>query len=103
MPKINQNYSKLPGSYLFSDIAKRVDRYKSEHPGNSVISLGIGDVTLPIVPAVTAAMHRATDEMEMPPPFADTAPSRATSFCVRRWHSSSIFPAARPSALTRFL
>ena len=63
MLKVNENYLKLPGSYLFSDIAKRVAAYKAEKPDNSLISLGIGDTTRPLPKAVIDAMHKAVDEM----------------------------------------
>ncbi len=63
MTQINQNFLKLPGSYLFSEIARRVSAYTSAHPEAKMIRLGIGDVTRPLVPAVIAAMHSAVDEM----------------------------------------
>ena len=63
MAQINENYLKLPGSYLFSDIAKKVAAYQAEHPEKEVIKMGIGDVTRPLVPAVIEAMHKAVDEM----------------------------------------
>ncbi|MDR1368777.1 MAG: LL-diaminopimelate aminotransferase [Dysgonamonadaceae bacterium] len=63
MVLINEHYPKLPGSYLFSEIAKRVKVYKELHPEAQVISLGIGDVTQPLAPAVIEAMHKAVDEM----------------------------------------
>ena len=63
MTKINQNFLKLPGSYLFSEIARRVSAYTTAHPEAKMIRLGIGDVTRPLVPAVIAAMHSAVDEM----------------------------------------
>ena len=49
MYKINDNYLKLPGSYLFSTIGKKVAAYKEANPDRDVISLGIGDVTLPMI------------------------------------------------------
>jgi LL-diaminopimelate aminotransferase len=61
--KINKNYNNLKDSYLFSTIAKKVKQFKEENPNKKVISLGIGDVTLPLVPAVIEAMHDAVDEM----------------------------------------
>ncbi|WP_099204139.1 LL-diaminopimelate aminotransferase [Scatolibacter rhodanostii] len=61
--QINQNYLALQDSYLFSTIAKKVSAYKAEYPDKKVISLGIGDVTLPLVPAVTSAMQKAVAEM----------------------------------------
>ena len=60
--RINENFAKLPGSYLFSEIARRVAAYTGEHPEADLIRLGIGDVTLPLAPAVLEAMHRAVDE-----------------------------------------
>lgn len=63
MLKVNQNYLKLPGSYLFSDIAKKVKKYKEEHQGHEVISLGIGDVTRPLTPTIIKALHDAVDDM----------------------------------------
>ena len=53
MFKVNTNYQKLPGSYLFSTIAKKVSEYAQAHPEKTLIRLGIGDVTLPLPPAVT--------------------------------------------------
>ena len=61
--KVNENYLNVKESYLFSDIAKRVNSYLADNPGKSVIRLGIGDVTLPLAPAVLDAMHKAVDEM----------------------------------------
>ncbi len=60
---INENYLKLPGSYLFSTIAKKVSAYQEENPEVEIIRLGIGDVTQPLCPAVIGALHRAVDEM----------------------------------------
>lgn len=60
---INKNYSNLRESYLFSGITKRINAYKAENPGSEIISLGIGDVTLPLVPAVIEALHIAVSEM----------------------------------------
>lgn len=63
MTKVNQNFLKLPGSYLFSEIARRLAAYTAEHPEAKMIRLGIGDVTRPLAPAVIQAMHKAVDEM----------------------------------------
>ena len=63
MFQINENFVKLPQSYLFSDIAKRVAAYTQANPDKSIIRLGIGDVTKPLAPAVVDAMKRACDEM----------------------------------------
>ena len=63
MFKINENYQKLPGSYLFSTIAKKVAAFTEANPDKELIRLGIGDVTQPLAPAVIEAMHKAVDEM----------------------------------------
>ncbi len=61
--KINQNLAALPAGYLFAEIAKRVKEYSAAHPEADILRLGIGDVTLPLVPAVVEAMKTAADEM----------------------------------------
>jgi len=61
--KINSNYLKLEDSYLFSLIAKKINEYRSQYPQKKLIRLGIGDVTLPLVPSVLEAMHKAVSEM----------------------------------------
>ncbi len=61
--KINNNYLNLQQSYLFSTIAKKVNEYKTANPNSEIIRLGIGDVTLPLAPAVVEAMKKAVDEM----------------------------------------
>lgn len=63
MALLNEHYLKLQKSYLFADIAKKVNAYKISHPKSKVISLGIGDVTQPLAPAVIEAMHKAVDDM----------------------------------------
>ena len=63
MTYINEDFLKLPGAYLFSEIAQKVTAFKTQDPEADVISLGIGDVTQPLIPAVTEALHRAADEM----------------------------------------
>ena len=80
MAKINENYGKLTESYLFSNIAHRVSTYQKENPAADIIRLGIGDVTLPLCPAVIEAMHQAVDEMGNKIPFTVTAPSKVTRF-----------------------
>ena len=64
MAKINQNFLKLNQDYLFSKILEETNKYKEKNPGKELISLGIGDVSLPLVPAVIDAMHKAVDEMK---------------------------------------
>lgn len=63
MLKINDNYLKLPGSYLFSEIARRVEVFTKNNPNKKIIKLGIGDVTKPLTPAVIKSLHLAVDEM----------------------------------------
>ena len=80
MFKVNDNYLKLPGSYLFSTIGKKVAAYKAENPDRQVISLGIGDVTQPLAPAVIKAMHSAVDEMADAATFHGYAPDLGYEF-----------------------
>ena len=63
MTKVNQNFLKLPGSYLFSEVARRISAYSAAHPEAKIIKLSIGDVTRPLAPAVIEAMHEAVTEM----------------------------------------
>ena len=63
MALINEHFLKLSNYYLFADIAKKVNAFKVLHPRTQVISLGIGDVTQPLCPAVIEAMHAAVDDM----------------------------------------
>ena len=63
MVKINENYQKLPGSYLFSEVARRISVYSAAHPEARIIKLSIGDVTRPLAPAVIQAMQKAVEEM----------------------------------------
>ena len=63
MVSVNQDYLKLRGSYLFSEIGKRVRQFSEENPEKRIIRLGIGDVTQPLAPAVIEALHKAVDEM----------------------------------------
>ena len=63
MALINEHFQKLQKNYLFADIAKKVNAFKVSHPKVELISLGIGDVTQPLCPAVIKAMHKAVDDM----------------------------------------
>lgn len=80
MFKINDNYLKLPGSYLFSTTGRKIREYKEAHPDKKVISLGIGDVTLPLADAVIESMHKAVDEMASPETFKGYAPDLGYEF-----------------------
>lgn len=77
---INENYQKLPGSYLFSSIAKKVAAYSNANPEKKIIRLGIGDVTQPIAPAILEAMHKAVDEMGTAEGFHGYAPDLGYEF-----------------------
>lgn len=80
MYKINENYLKLPGSYLFSAIGKKVAAYEKEYPEKSIIRLGIGDVTQPLAPAIIKALHKAVDEMGAAETFHGYAPDQGYEF-----------------------
>lgn len=80
MFKVNENYLKLPGSYLFSTIGKKVSKFQKANPDKEVISLGIGDVTQPLAPAVIAAMHEAVEEMGKADTFRGYAPDLGYEF-----------------------
>lgn len=80
MFQINENYLKLPGSYLFSTIGRKVKEYSETHPDRELIRLGIGDVTLPLVPAVIEALHGAVDEMGRAESFRGYAPELGYEF-----------------------
>jgi LL-diaminopimelate aminotransferase len=69
MVKINDNFTKLPGGYLFPEISRRVKAFMAENPPKPLIRLGIGDVTQPLCPAVIEALHKATDEMAVKETF----------------------------------
>ena len=80
MVKINENYLKLPGSYLFSEVARRISAYTAAHPGVTITKLSIGDVTRPLVPAVIQAMHKAVDEMGTAEGFHGYGPEQGYPF-----------------------
>ena len=63
MFKVNDNYLKLPGSYLFSTIGKKVAAFQEANPDKNIIRLGIGDVTQLLAPAIIEAFHKSVDEM----------------------------------------
>ena len=77
---VNENYQKLPGSYLFSTIGKKVNAYQEANPDKEIIRLGIGDVTQPIAPAIIEAMHKAVDEMGHAETFHGYAPDLGYAF-----------------------
>ncbi len=80
MIRANENYSKLQASYLFSDIAKRVNEYQKNHPDEKVIRLGIGDVTMALAPAVIKGFHEGVDEMANDASFRGYGPEQGYAF-----------------------
>ena len=80
MFKLNDNYLKLPGSYLFSTIGKKVNAYSQANPDKKIIRLGIGDVTQPLAPAIIKALHSAVDEMADAKTFRGYAPDLGYEF-----------------------
>ena len=84
MAYINENYLKLPGSYLFREIAHRVAVYKEKHPTADIISLGIGDVTQPLPSACIEAMHKAVDEMAAMKTFHGYGPEQGYNFLIEK-------------------
>lgn len=82
MLRINDNFQKLPGSYLFAEIARRVKAYQEAHPEADIIRLGIGDVTKPLVPAVIEATHKAVEEMGHQETFHGYGPDFGYDFLV---------------------
>ena len=82
MVYINDNFTRLPETYLFSEIAKRVQAFKNEHPEAQIIRMGIGDVTLPLPKTVIEAMHKAVDEMATGATFKGYGPEQGYSFLI---------------------
>lgn len=80
MAKLNENYLNLKESYLFSEIAKRVNNFIEENPDKNVIRLGIGDVTLPLADGVIKSMHEAVDEMGNAETFKGYGPEQGYDF-----------------------
>lgn len=80
MIRLNEHYSKLKASYLFADIAKRVNAYVAANPAKPVIRLGIGDVTEPLPPVCISALHAATDEMANRATFKGYGPEQGYAF-----------------------
>lgn len=80
MYQVNTNYLKLPGSYLFSTIAKKVAAYQEANPDKEIIRLGIGDVTQPLPKVVIDALHKAVDEQADAKTFRGYAPDLGYDF-----------------------
>lgn len=82
MLKINENYLKLPGNYLFAEIRNRVNDFKSKNPNADVISLGIGDVTRPLNNEIVSALHKAVDDMSVEESFKGYGPDQGYNFLI---------------------
>lgn len=89
--KINKNYQKLEDSYLFSTIAHKVAEFTKNNPEAAVIRLGIGDVTLPLAPAVVKAMNKAVEEMGVKETFRGYGPEQGYGFlkeAIQKYYAS---------------
>lgn len=84
MALVNENYLKLPGSYLFSEIARRVNQFKKDNPDTDIIRLGIGDVTRPLPSAVVEAMKKAVEEMGRQETFRGYGPEQGYEFLIEK-------------------
>ena len=82
MATVNENYLKLPGSYLFAEIGRRVTAFKEAHPEADIIRLGIGDVTQPLPAVCIEAMHKAVDEMAQAETFHGYGPEQGYDFLI---------------------
>lgn len=82
MALVNEHFLKLQNSYLFSDIAKKVNSFKVTHPKDKIIRMGIGDVTQPLAPAVIEAMHKAVDELAHKESFHGYGPEQGYPFLI---------------------
>lgn len=92
MLKINENYLKLPGNYLFAEIRNRVSKYKELNPNADVISLGIGDVTQPLNEEIIEALHKAVDDMADGKTFKGYGPDQGYDFLVNEIISNEYNP-----------
>ena len=80
MALVNEHFLKMPGNYLFADVARKVAAFKAAHKNVNVISLGTGDVTRPLAPAVVEALHKAADEMGREETFRGYGPEQGYPF-----------------------
>jgi LL-diaminopimelate aminotransferase len=82
--RINENYLQLPGNYLFSEIARRINKYKTEHPEAEIIRLGIGDVTKPLPASVIDGIQNAVTEMSSEKSFRGYGPEQGYPFLIQK-------------------
>ena len=89
--KFNSHFSEISENYLFAEVADRVAAYSKAHPDKSILKLGIGDVTLPLAPAVIEAMHGAVDDMSRKETFKGYGPYEGYDFLresIKNYYSS---------------
>ena len=84
MFKVNDNFLKLPASYLFSEVAKRINKYTAAHPEAEIIRMGIGDVTRPLAPEVIKALHEAVDDEARGETFHSYGPEQGYTFLTEK-------------------
>src|SRR3972149_10036608 len=82
MATINENFLKLKAGYLFPEISRRISAYKDKNPDAKIISLGIGDVTQPLPPAVISAMKKAVDEQAKEETLHGYGPEQGYDFLI---------------------
>jgi LL-diaminopimelate aminotransferase len=101
MPRINEAFLNLQSSYLFAEVKRRTQAYRDAQPGVRLTDLGIGDVTLPLPPAVVQALEQATREQARAETLRVTAPMSATSSCAPRSPRTTSAPRrhARPDEI----
>lgn len=92
MALVNEHFLKLPGSYLFSDIAKKVNTFKITHPKQDIIRLGIGDVTQPLPKACIEAMHKAVEELASKDTFRGYGPEQGYDFLIEAIIKNDFIP-----------
>jgi LL-diaminopimelate aminotransferase len=92
MARVNENYLQLPNDYLFAEIARRTDKYRSEHPNAAIIRMGIGDVTRPLVPAVVAGLQSAVAEMGKAETFQGYGPYQGHPFLIEKIIANDFHP-----------
>lgn len=103
MALVNEHFLKLPGSYLFSDIAKKVNTFKITHPKQDIIRLGIGDVTQALPKACIEAMHKAVEELSSKDTFRGYGPEQGYDFLIEAIIKMTLFHVEFTSRHPRYL
>lgn len=92
MALMNENYLRLPGSYLFSEIARRISEFKTNNPEADIIRMGIGDVSRPLPPAVIEAMQKGVEEMASSDTFRGYGPEQGYKFLIEKIIENDFIP-----------